>query len=413
MTPKDRTIIRDLARQIAEIAARPEQNEKREIWYAQSSLRPIRPPIYCSPEGSWEELITNKDIVCEDEDARLIEHGLRMRIYAAEHFDDDQVCDNSFIVHYAVGITDWGVHQTYVRPEAARGAYVWDPPIKTRADLDKLRKPVITHDEEDSRRGFDRAQDLLGDILEVRMKGGVWLPTDIVDHWTYLRGINQTYMDMSDDPELVHAAMRFLMEGVLEGMDVLESQGLLSLNNGNDYCGSGSFGWSRELPSPGFDGTHVRLIDLWGFSTAQTMSEVSPAMHEEFVLRYQAPILQRFGLNYYGCCEPLHLKIDMLKRHIPRLRRVSISPWADKRISAEKLGSDIIFGWKPNPAYLAAVEFDGELVRRDIRETVDICKQHGCCLEMAIKDTHTCNHQLWRFDEWTRIAMEESQRAAS
>jgi hypothetical protein len=209
----------------------------------------------------------------------------------------------------------------------------------------------------------------------------------------------------------MHAGMKFLMEGVLDGMDALESQGLLSLNNDNDYCGSGAYGWSRELPSPGFDGAHVRLIDLWGFSTAQTMSEVSPAMHEEFVLRYQAPILERFGLNYYGCCEPLHLKIDMLKRHIPRLRRVSISPWADKRISAQKLGSDIIFGWKPNPAYLAAVELDGELVRRDIRETVDICKEYGCCLEMTIKDTHTCNHQPQRFDEWTRIAMEESLRA--
>ncbi len=140
------------------------------------------------------------------------------------------------------------------------------------------------------------------------------------------------------------------------------------------------------------------------------MSEVGPRQHEEFVLRYQLPILERFGLNYYGCCEPLHLKLEMLKRQVPRLRRVSISPWADKRRSAELVGSDIIFGWKPNPAYLAAVTFDEELVRLDIRETVDICKEHGCCLEVTIKDTHTCNHQPNRFDRWTRIAMEEATR---
>jgi hypothetical protein len=65
---------------------------------------------------------------------------------------------------------------------------------------------------------------------------------------------------------------------------------------------------------------------MWGFCEAQTMSEVSPAMHEEFVLRYQLPVLERFGLNCYGCCEPLHLKLQMLKRRVPRLRRVSISP---------------------------------------------------------------------------------------
>jgi hypothetical protein len=411
MTPKDRVIIRDLAKRIAEIAARPEQDGKREIWYAQAALKPIRPPVYCSPEGSWEELITEADIACEGEDARRVEHGLRRRIYAAEHFHDDQVCDNIYTVNYAVEIGDWGVHQTYVRPEAARGAYVWDPPIKTRADLDRLRKPTVTHDAEGSKRSLESAQELVGDILQVRQKGGVWMHTGLIDEWTLLRGINQTFMDMTDDPEIVHAGMRFLMEGTLAVMEAMESQGLLTLNNGNDYCGSGSFGWCRDLPSPGFDG-RVRLLDLWGFADAQTFSEVSPAMHEEFVLRYQLPLLERFGLNYYGCCEPLHLKLDMLKRQAPRLRRVSISAWADKRMSAEKLGSKIIFGWKPNPAYLAAVEFDGDLVRRDIRETVAICKEYRCALEMTIKDTHTCNHQPGRFDEWTRIAMEESIRAA-
>jgi len=413
MTPRDRTIIRDLAQRVAEIAARPEQDEKREIWYAQASLKPIRPPIFCSPEGSWQELITDSDIACEDEDARGIEYGLRMRIYAAEHFHDDQACDNAYNVRYAIEIGDWGVHQTYIRPEAARGAHVWDPPIKTRTDLDKLRKPAVTHDEEESRRRLERAQDLLGDILEVKQKGDVWMPTGLIDQWTLLRGINQTFLDMTDDPDLLHAGMRFLMEGTLAVMKQIESLGLLTLDNGNDYCGSGSFGWSRDLPSPGFDGTHVRLIDLWGFADAQTMSEVGPAMHEEFVLQYQLPVLDEFGLNYYGCCEPLHLKLDMLKRRVPRLRRVSISPWADKRMSAGKLGPGIIFGWKPNPAYLAAVEFDGELVRRDIRETVEICREYACPLEITIKDTHTCNQQPWRFEEWTRIAMEESLRGAA
>jgi hypothetical protein len=36
----------------------------------------------------------------------------------------------------------------------------------------------------------------------------------------------------------------------------------------------------------------------------------------------------------------------------------------------------------------------------------------GCVVEMALKDTHTCNNEPQRFDEWTRIAQEETQRAA-
>ena len=411
MTKQDRAIVRELARKIAEIAARPEQDEKREIWYAQSSLKPVRPPVYCSPEGSWEELLPEEALECEERGAREIERGLRMRIYAAEHFHDDQVCEDVYHVPLAVHISDWGVHEEYRHSDTPRGAYVWDPPIKTRADLEKLRKPTVRHDEEESKRWLESAQELLGDILEVRQRMHLWLSAGLVDEWARLRGINQMFLDMSDDPELMHAGMRFLMEGRLGTMEELEARGLLSLNNGNHYCGSGSFGWTRELPSAGYNGK-ARLIDLWGFADAQTLSEVSPAMHEEFVLRYQLPILERFGLNYYGCCEPLHLKMDMLRRRVPRLRRVSVSPWADKRTSAEKLGPDVIFGWKPNPAYVAAVTFDGGAVRRDIRETIEICKEHGCALEMAIKDTHTCNHEPRRFDEWTRIAMEESLRSA-
>jgi hypothetical protein len=394
---------------VAEVAAQPEQHERAQRWYAQNALKPVRPLVFCSPEGSWVELLPAEVLQCEEDDARGIEHGLRLRLYAAEHFSDDQVCDSVFRVPRVVHNSGWGLGPEYTHPAEARGAYVWDPPIKTRADLEKIRTPTATYDPEATQRNLEVYQELFGDILEVRVHGGFWWALGLIDEWTFLRGITQTFWDMSDNPDLLHDGMRRLMEGKLAWLDELQKLGVLSLNNENNYVGSGGFGFSDQLPQPDFAG-QVRLRDLWGFCEAQTMSEVSPAMHEEFVLQYQLPILERFGLNCYGCCEPLHLKLDMLKRRVPRLRRVSISPWADKRISAEALGPDIIFSWKPNPATLAAVEFDPEWVRRDIRETVAIAKQHGCVLEMVIKDTHTCNHQPWRFDEWCRIAMEEAER---
>ena len=412
MTTQDTTIIRDLVKRVAEVAARPEQDEKRRLWYAQNSLKPIRPLVFCSPEGSWEELLPDDTLACRDREARDLERGLRMRLYAAEHFHDDQVCDNAFLVPYAVHNSGWGIGPTYTYSDFARGAYVWDPPLKTHADLDRIQTPTASHDPEASQRKLESYQELLGDLMDVRLCGRFWWALGLIDEWTLLRGITQTFWDMADDPQLVHAGMSRLLEGKLAWLDSLVALGVLSLNNDNDYVGSGGFGFTHELPAQDFDG-HVRLVDLWGFCEAQTMSEVSPAMHEEFVLRYQLPILERFGLNCYGCCEPLHRKLEMLKKHVPRLRRVSISPWADKRLSAEALGPHLIFSWKPNPASLAALEFDPEWVRGDVRETIQIAQEHGCVLEMILKDTHTCNHRPCRFDQWTSIASEEAQRAAS
>lgn len=35
-------------------------------------------------------------------------------------------------------------------------------------------------------------------------------------------------------------------------------------------------------------------------------------------------LLARWGLNYYGCCEPLDHKVHILRR-IPRLRKISMN----------------------------------------------------------------------------------------
>jgi hypothetical protein len=87
---------------------------------------------------------------------------------------------------------------------------------------------------------------------------------------------------------------------------------------------------------------------MWGFAEAQEISGVSPAMHDEFVLQYKIPVLERFGLNCYGCCEPLHHKFAILAK-VPRLRRISISPWCGRAMAAEALGDRAIYSWKRIP----------------------------------------------------------------
>lgn len=406
---RDVDVLRGLASRIAEAAALPEQEQRRRLWYAHNGLQPERPLVFCSPEGAWEEILPQSAMQCTDPQLRGIERGLRVRLYSWEHFRHDEVLDNSFSVPYVCQDSGWGMEPRKVFSDTDRGAYYWYGPLREEADLAKLHPPRVHVDREATQRNLEQAQAIFGDLLDVRVKGGFWWSLGLIGEFAMLRGLEQVMLDMCERPQWVHEVMSFLSAGRLSWLDDLEQQGLLALNNGNDYVGSGAYGWSHELPAPGYDPQRVRTADMWGFAEAQEISGVSPAMHDEFVLQYQIPILQRFGLNCYGCCEPLDRKFDIVLR-VPHLRRVSTSAWCDRAIAAEALGDRFVFSWKPHPAYLADVTFDPDAVRAYIRETLDIAR--GCVVEMVLKDTHTCNQQPERFDVWTRIAMEEAERAA-
>ena len=95
------------------------------------------------------------------------------------------------------------------------GAYVWEAPVKTRADIDKIQTPRASVDHEATQRNPAYYQELLGDILEVRVWSGYWWALGLIDEWTFLRGITPTFWDMADDPGFVHAGMQRLMEGKL------------------------------------------------------------------------------------------------------------------------------------------------------------------------------------------------------
>ena len=183
--------------------------------------------------------------------------------------------------------------------------------------------------------------------------------------------------------------------------------GLLSRNDGNVRIGSGGVGYTAQLPQSDFDPEHIRPIDLWGCATAQIFSEVSPEMHEEFALQYERRWLERFGLTYYGCCEPLDQKMEILKS-IANLRKVSMSPWVEVDRAVEEVGDKYVFSYKPNPAIFADDVWHPELVRKELREALE--KARGCVVEIIMKDISTVHYKPQHLWEWTHIAMQEAER---
>ena len=129
-------------------------------------------------------------------------------------------------------------------------------------------------------------------------------------------------------------------------------------------------------------------------------------MHWQFALEHDVRWLSRWGLTYYGCCEPLDRKVDILRR-IPNLRKISLSPWCNTDRVIEQIGADYVISRKPSPAVFAEDDWHPDRARRDLREFLE--KTGGNChVELIMKDISTVCYRPQRLWEWAQIASEAS-----
>jgi hypothetical protein len=330
---------------------------------------------------------------------------LRKDIFWGEEMGDDKPVEPYFDVPYTVSPDDWGLAAVYHKSETL-GSYVWDAPIRDyKTDLAKLHAPTFDIDWPTTRGTLAIAQEVFEGVLTVRLKGTWWWSLGLTWPAATLRGLSNILLDFVDHPDELKELLGTISRGYLAKLDRLEAEGLLSLNNDGTYVGSGGYGFTGELPQEDFAGK-VRCRDLWGFSESQETVNVSPAMYEEFVFPHEKPIMDRFGLTCYGCCEPLHGRWPGVKRH-PGLRRVSCSPWADLAKMAEHLEDRYVLSLKPNPAALAAGRIDEPAIRSGLRRALDAAK--GCVVEIIMKDNHTIGGRPENVIQWCRIAKEAAR----
>jgi len=402
----DVSIVRDLARRLAEIAALPVQDQKRELWRRLNALRPDRPMVMID-QVCWNEMNIDEELTlrCADPECRRWEERLRRTLYQWRHFPVDMVVEPFVRVPKAVHNSGFGIT---VREETA----VTDPTnsvvghryvnqFRGEQDLAKIQTPRITHDPDETARRLALAAELFDGLLEVRPWGvdpylSLWDP---LSTWM---GVEAALYALVDTPEFMHRILGRVTDGYLAMLDQLERQGLLCGPQSLIHC-TGAY--ADELPADGYDPESPRTKDIWMFGLAQMLATVSPAMFREFEVEYASRICARFGLVYYGCCDPLDRKMAEV-RMIPNVRKVSMSPWVDQDRGAAEIGGEFVYSRKPSPALLAGDRFDADRVREDLLATREVCRRHGCPLEYILKDISTVRYQPQRLTEWARIAME-------
>jgi hypothetical protein len=206
-------------------------------------------------------------------------------------------------------------------------------------------------------------------------------------------------MDMIDHPDWLHRLTKFLSNGILKTHDEAEAAGDWGLSAHQNQA----MAYAEELKDPAANVNGVTRQELWGYMAAQELTAVSPQMYEEFVLHYQLPILKKFGLVAYGCCEDLTRKIDML-RQIPNLRRIAVSPFANVAKCAEQIGQSYVFSYRPSPAEMVSYGFDAEYIRSKLTTDLQACKD--CHVDITLKDVETVQGDPDRVRQWVKLTRE-------
>ncbi len=400
---RDIEIIRGLAERYAEIAALPIMDERRDLWRRHNSLERTRPLVYMRWLAAWQEH-PESQLQCTDPFWQGHERVLRQGI-VQEWVADDYVIEPWITQRASTQMPEhgpWGVPYNRIRPKEPGGAWLYDPPLKQFEDIERLAEPHHVIDEDATARNIERLRGAVGDILTVNVDRSpaytIWR-ADLSTDLAYLRGLEQIMWDMADNPKWLHRLLSHMSEGVQRVQQEAEDAGDWSLSAHQNQAQP----YSLELDDPAPNSGPVKREDLWVFCAAQEFALISPPMHDEFMFQYQLPILKHFGLVAYGCCEDLTEKMDML-RQLPNLRRIAVVPMADVAKSAELIGTDYVFSWRPNPADVMCCGFDREKIRRIIREGMEAAR--GCIVDITLKDVQTIEHEPWRLREWVEMVRE-------
>jgi len=403
--------LRVLAHEYMEIASLPVQREKMELWKAFNRHDNTRPMVLID-QLPWHELNGEGelDCVCEDPFLRRLELKMRQDIYKWKHFPVDMVVEPILTIPFSAKNSGYGlrVADDTLALDAANDvvSHVYNNQLEEEEDLDKIKDMEITLNRQESAEWLEAANYIFDGILPVRQAGyhgisshgtylGIW------DTLSTLMGVENIYFDLLDRPEFIHKIMEKMTHSFMAGIQGANELGLVDTSANSCHC---SITYNDELLPDFGAGIGADSHHGWAFGLAQLFTSVSPEITAEFEVPYISKLAEQFGMIYYGCCDRLDDRLDIVQQ-IPNVKKMSCSPWSNREIFAEKLRKDIVMSNKPTPAYLAGDGFSCEEVAADLRRTCDAARANGLNLEMILKDISTIRYQPKRLTEWADCAM--------
>ena len=127
--------------------------------------------------------------------------------------------------------TGFGLPKANVeRPNTAgiNSAFDFEPKILGMDDLDKIKTPVVSYDEEATMKKYHLMREIFDGILEVELFGRNrfnHVPWDDILSWM---GIEEGIFNFAVEPKLMHAAVTRYVDAAIAQVKQYENLGLLS-----------------------------------------------------------------------------------------------------------------------------------------------------------------------------------------
>ena len=403
--------LRTLAQEYMEIASLPVQREKMELWKAFNRHDNTRPMVLID-QLPWHELNGEGELncICQDPFLQNIELRMRQAIYQWKHFPVDMVVEPFLTIPFSVNNSGCGL-------KVIEDTAVWDPnnyvvshtftnQLQEPEDLEKIKDKQLTLNQAQSDEWLEAANYVFDGILPIRQAGGsdahylgIW------DRLSEFMGVENIYIDLVERPEFIHQIMERMTNSFLAGIRQANELGLM--NTSDNTCHCSVIYNDEQLPDFGA-GKGNDTYHSWAMGLAQLFTAVSPAVTAEFEVPYISKLAEHFQMVYYGCCDRLDDRLDIIER-IPNVKKISCSPWSNREVFAEKLRKDIVMSNKPTPAFLAGDTMDYDVITADIRRTCNAAKANGIALEMILKDVSTVRYQPERLTNWADCVMRVAQ----
>ena len=330
----------------AEEACHSEKNEKRlkndsDIKFRNGIGRPVHAAMFGYSMADFF-----------DDPEASIKAQLEWKLYAFDEIDDDEPLDLKVCTDFGIALESSMFGMDYLIQDGNEVNYIGSR-IKQREDLDDLELPDFFESGQmprihDINR---RMKELCGDRLEVVYPDwarGVWSSTSI------LRGFNELYIDIGDDPDYVHRLAQFTVDARIK----FENERCDFLNispQDKDYI------WKYVLYR------NCRNAELFEDEVDGNMFSVN--VYREFIFPYHKQLSDYYGgISYFHSCGNLTPFLeDIAKLDITHM--LHVSPWTEFAPAAEIMPKHIVLQ-RSLHTYDDVLGADEEHMEKKIKEMV-------------------------------------------